>query len=96
MLSELETLYLSDMLGASPPLLPFFFLPVVVRQKSCLASVKTELRKVGSVSFCSGILNASGNLTYAKVALGDQTKTDKRTNFTKIASCSSLSSASFL
>ena len=73
---------------------PFFLpLPAAWTPKVANVPVKTEAMKVGS-SFCSGILNAAGNLTYAKVKIpADQTKTDKRTNVLRIASCSSLSSA---
>ena len=53
---------------ALPPPSPFFFLPAACTPKVANVPVKTEAMKVGS-SFCSGILNAAGNLTYAKVKI---------------------------
>ena len=65
------------MFASPPPPAPFFFLPAAWTPNVAKVPVNTEAMKVGS-SFCSGILNAAGNLTYAKVKIpADHTRTAK-------------------
>ena len=75
---------------ALPPSADAFFLPAAWPPKVAKVPVKTEAMKVGS-SFCSGMLNAAGNLTYAKVNIpADHTRTESLTIVDKNASCYSL------